>query len=227
METQMVDRYDPGPKAYKLHSRDDGLEFVTTPAMPPSQRLRIANVPEKYISEIEANGGPFYDGLKRHSPKLKGWNGQSNLLIHGPVGRGKTVLAAGILWKANKAGAHWINWVGFTESLKKAWKLHDGSEAVMVERAKRARLLIIDDLAKGLPLPTPEKPNLGGWERELAHEIISWRYEHMLHNIITTEYQPWELVDRVSKATISRILESCVVIDLSHQPEFRMKNRSS
>ena len=124
------------------------------------------------------------------------------LIISGPVGTGKTHLAAAITHKI-------ISDYGIPVQFKTAIEIHgelNEFEKATYDKYKKCDLLVIDDLGK-------EKST--DWRKEKIFEIINARYEDYLPTIITTNLTGKQLDDTFGAATFSRLCESCRYLELS------------
>jgi len=143
------------------------------------------------------------------------------LFLTGPVGTGKTHLAAAI---ANKAMKEYYIPVlfgtapGLLNRIKNSFE--DGSDKI-VSALGSVPLLIIDDLGKEYA-----RKNADGWSwvHETLYEVINQRYENYLPIIITTNLTTDALNDRLDKAIVSRIVEMCDGLQCNWG-DYRMKRR--
>lgn len=130
-------------------------------------------------------------------------NGETEgLLLHGPVGVGKTHLAIACLRAAESPERAHRVFVPMQElfvALKGSYEAGEGSWEEL-RPAMCARVAVLDDLGVG---------RATAWERDIAATIIGHRYNEMLRTIITTNYGGEELQHRVGQRAYSRLQEMC------------------
>jgi len=148
------------------------------------------------------------------------------LVLHGPVGRGKTHLMVAIL--RDLIFRHGIE-VRFVEFSRLLSMLKEGyssgkSDAPILSELAQVPVLAIDELGKG---------RLTDWELTVIDEVISRRYNAMGCTLATTNYAPGEatgfesanlstgkgpsqtLTDRVGERVYSRLCEVVDFIEVS------------
>ncbi|MBP2638871.1 MAG: phage replication protein [Firmicutes bacterium] len=141
------------------------------------------------------------------------------LFLTGPVGTGKTHLAAAI---ANKAMKEYYIPVlfgtapGLLNKIKNSFE--DGSDKIVIALGS-VPLLIIDDLGKEYA-----RKNADGWSwvHETLYEVINQRYENYLPMIVTTNLTLDQLKKRIDTAIVSRIVEMSDGIQCDWD-DYRMK----
>ncbi|MCK6503011.1 ATP-binding protein [Myxococcota bacterium] len=165
--------------------------------------------------------------LEGVQPWIEGWRPQAGestgprgLVLHGPVGRGKTHLLVGILRELvfeRGAIARFVEFSRLLGMLKEGYSRGQGDSELLTELSE-VPVLAIDELGKG---------RLTDWELAIIDEIISRRYNAMRCTLATTNYEPKEatgvrdvnlavvdgarqsLGDRVGDRVFSRLREMC------------------
>lgn len=134
--------------------------------------------------------------------------GRRNLIMHGGVGSGKTGLAWSLLRACVQVdGLLDVDFVNFRDYLEEMKRTFDGNKEVD-ERPMRRALLVLDDL--GAERPTE-------WALGVLARLVEHRYVNRLPTIVTTNYSPTELVDRlgrdelvVGERIVSRLTQDAV-----------------
>lgn len=127
------------------------------------------------------------------------------LLFWGPVGTGKTHLAAGILKVAYNRGLDGVL-ISVPDLLNEIRDGYNSGDTSKEEKFKSKFLVILDDLGA---------ENLTDWVREKLFTLINSRYENQKPLIITTNCTPAELTERIGERTTDRLREMCKIVKIS------------
>lgn len=157
----------------------------------------------------------FDNMLPKHGQPEPGRNG---MFISGLPGTGKTHLAAAISNFLLSQGKPVIcmTMIDLLERIKRTFNKNGADEGEVLQVYKNVPLLVIDDIGKEPPTE---------WAISTVYNIINSRYEAYLPTIITANYAPDELINRMTpratgdsttaRATIDRLLEMCNGISLT------------
>ena len=166
--------------------------FRTTPATRPAVDLC-----RQFCAAVKVN------------PKVPG------LLLTGDCGTGKTHLAVAILREVAEAGIPGMFVVvpDLLAKMKASFNLKDGRAGALVEAAKNAPLLVLDDLGA---------ESAKDWTIELVYVLINHRYEYMLPTVITTNYDGTRIDAVFGKRVSSRLSEMTVPVNIRAE-DYRMR----
>ena len=177
-------------------------------------RFQVTDENQRALRACKQYADTFRDKL----PGLNTEPGRNGLFITGPMGTGKTHLAAAIANQLMHEGTAVIcmTMIDLLDRIRQTFNASgnrwDDNEATLLNKYKRVPLLIIDDMGKE---PATK------WAVSKIYAIINARYEACLPTIITTNYTDSELVRRLTPedgdpttaaATIDRLREMCAAI---------------
>ncbi len=143
----------------------------------------------------------------------------TGLMLVGPYGCGKTHLAASIVHRCAEFGITGVFVVvpELLARIRTSYRTGDGKAEAVIDMAKRAKLLILDDLGA-------EKAS--EWVKEQLYMLVNYRYEHMLPTVVTTNCNGAELEQELGRRTLSRLVEMTKPVNI-HAGDYRMKLAAS
>ena len=150
----------------------------------------------------------FCEAVKS-DPKAQG------LMLMGGYGTGKTHLAVAILRETAEAGISGMFVVvpDLLGKMRASFDRKDGKADELVDTAKNAPLLVLDDLGAENPKP---------WVVELVYVLINHRYEHMLPTVIATNCSGKELEAVFGRRIMSRLAEMTTPVNIRAE-DYRMR----
>lgn len=142
--------------------------------------------------------------------------GRNNLILCGNVGAGKT----GLAWLTvraiveQKRHALFLNFRDLLWEVRQSFDGDNNGASLVLARAQTIPVLALDDL--GAERPT-------AWARSELATIIDRRYEKRLPTIVTSNYSPSELANRlghddpvVGKRIVSRLTERADIVQFTN-----------
>lgn len=165
-------------------------------------KMARAGIPPRFRSASHERSEECADAVR---------NGM-NVYLHGPVGTGKTTLAAATAATLLKDGAR-VKFSSMRSILSEIKASFNGGEDT-VGRYETAQVLVLDDLGK-------ESPTDFALER--LFDLVDSRSANMLPTIVTTQYKPSMLIERLAKngdkdtaiAIVSRLRGEGIAIEFS------------
>ena len=135
--------------------------------------------------------------------------GGKGLLLHGPVGTGKTHLVAAIIdyiarmhKRQFEGNMIFITLINLLAELRYSVQERSKTESIIREYQK-CSLLIVDDFGT-------EKET--DWTAETIYNIINYRYEEAKPTLITTNANIEEFFEYFDERLASRLMEICTII---------------
>lgn len=138
---------------------------------------------------------------------------RSSLLLMGPVGVGKTHLAAATLFTAIGKGmiAYYTPAPDFLTKYSASFQ--DRTTMDLIDSMATCEFLLLDDLGKEKASDTA---------LPLIFQVINSRYESMLPTVITTNLTMADIKKNYGDAVQSRLLEMCQIVTMSGE-DYRRK----
>ena len=177
--------------------------------------LSRAGIPRRYWA-AEADRPEFAEYIASFAG-----NGGAGLYIHGGVGAGKTHAASAMARLFAEAGYEvaFTTAKGMLERVKATFD-EGGTEAAVARYAK-CDVLVLDDLGK---------EDATEWSVGTVFSVLDARYEDMRPTIVTSNYAPGALADRLARrgervtaeAIASRISQTCRTVYLGGRDRRRL-----
>ncbi len=136
------------------------------------------------------------------------------LYLYGNVGSGKTLLASCIANQLieSRQEVLFVSIPDLLDELKDTFNGRTGNELALMNRVRKAKTLIMDDL--GAHMYTD-------WTAGRIYNIINYRASHNLSTIITSNLTVDELRTALDERTSSRILQLCQIYRLQSDQDIR------
>ena len=163
-----------------------------------------AKIPPKFAS---ATWEMF--GRAKAAAAARQWarsGGKPFLLLHGPVGTGKTTLGTVAFLERLKTTGEaglWREFVALFLELQAAFQT--GEYERLLRGVTEVPLLLLDDLGMGKATP---------WRQEVLFVIVNTRYNNGLSTVFTTNLTPDALAEAWGEPVMSRIAEAADVIHM-------------
>lgn len=158
--------------------------------------------------EAALEGYQVTDANRQAHAKVQAWleTRTDNLIIVGPIGSGKSFLAAHAFLRLHERfeSAWWLSVPRLFETIKASYEGHRGDADAFMRWAKTAPFLFLDDLGK------THSQNVS-WIEEQLYAIVDVRYSEELPTIVTTEYSGAALRSRVGESVVSRLEHGAMV----------------
>lgn len=190
------------------------------------QRINQSGVPPRYQNASFASLLPEISETRAAKVALE-WSQkpltEQGFFLLGNPGTGKTHLAAAAINQRiteGLVGAKFFNVPIFLDAIRTSFKFDDAeAQEDFQYSCKQAPLVVLDDFGK-------EKAT--DWATERLYVLVESRYSAMLPTIVTSNRSVNELYDLGYGATVSRLLETCTVVEVSGKDlRPKMRNRSS
>jgi len=135
------------------------------------------------------------------------------ILFTGPVGSGKTYLAASIANELMEAQLQVLFLVvpDLLDELRASYKT-EVNEMDLLDTARTIPILILDDLGAH---------NYTDWTRNRLYSIINYRMNELLPTVITSNLSLDEMEDYIGVRTTSRIIQSSRIFRLTVEEDIR------
>lgn len=147
------------------------------------ERLTAAGIRRRFIGAQHERSSEIVAACKK----------RRNVYICAKVGSGKTTLACAAAIEMIDSGHFKSVCIATTTEVLNAIKATFGKYSTddPLRKYKRASVLILDDMGKESP---------SDWVVEQLFDLINERYEDLLPTVVTTQFEPEELVKRLGKS---------------------------
>ncbi|MCZ7661880.1 MAG: ATP-binding protein [Thermoleophilia bacterium] len=139
---------------------------------------------------------------------------RSNLIVTGPVGAGKSFLAACLYGELIGEGrlipTLWLSAPHLLSRVKRGFHNKSDREATdkLIGLAQRVPVLILDDLGK------THTASSASWVEDQLYDIVDVRYGECLPTVITTEWRAEALAELVGTSVVSRLVHDASLAGL-------------
>jgi DNA replication protein DnaC len=178
------------------------------------ERLSMLGARFKGVSFADFQQGPHNEAAAKVANDWvanidDGDSSAGNLFVHGPIGSGKTFLAACLfrMLQESMVPALWLSVPHLLADVKAGFKDDDARErtARLYEAAASADVLFLDDLGKTHP------GGQASWVEEQLYLFVDKRYVDMLPTVVTTEWSSKVLSERVGESVVTRLETDAMV----------------
>lgn len=137
------------------------------------------------------------------------------ILLTGPVGSGKTFLAAAIANALMEQDKNVLFLVvpDLLDELRATYK-SQSNELDLLDTAREIPILILDDLGAH---------NYTEWTRNRLYSIINYRLNEELPTVITSNLSLEEMEEHLGARTTSRLIQSCRIFRLNVDQDIRLR----
>lgn len=147
---------------------------------------------------------------------LRDWTGEGDdwmAFLTGPAGTGKTFMAVAtaLRWITSRGyGCRFLVCSDWLQEIKSGF--HDNTAQRALHRAKKAKLLIMDDLGAEMA---------SEWVRDVVYSVINHRYNEILPTLVTSNLSLNEISQNYHDRLASR-LASGLVVNTTRLPDRRV-----
>lgn len=151
------------------------------------------------------------------------WRKRGPVWLYGPVGSGKTGLAAACLRELVRADIDGVLFVTAPDLMLRIQATFsrvagEPTTAEVLASVRDAEVLVIDDFGQ---------EHGTEWSRSMLWDLVNARSAAMKQTIYTSNLNPEQLAKRAGEATASRILEDATVINLAGFPDLRLRKHAA